>query len=149
VHAIGLQGCAGPGISPNPWYWDRERRHPRLLAERFAKAEQAARSRPWCRPASIPAVLHYLKAVHERKSEADWCQGRREDEGDCRPTIRCSARASIRADGRKVHDDVPLRGQEAGRESKGPWDYYKQRATVLAAEQAFQPLAETGCSLVK
>ena len=33
-------------------------------------------------------------------------------------------------------------------ESKGPWDYYKQIA-VLPAEQAFQPLAESDCPLVK
>jgi branched-chain amino acid transport system substrate-binding protein len=33
-------------------------------------------------------------------------------------------------------------------ESKGPWDYYKVRATI-PAEEAFRPLAEGGCPLVK
>jgi len=33
-------------------------------------------------------------------------------------------------------------------ESKGPWDYYKLRATI-PADQAFRPLAEGGCPLVK
>jgi branched-chain amino acid transport system substrate-binding protein len=33
-------------------------------------------------------------------------------------------------------------------ESKGPWDYYKLRATI-PAEEAFRPLAEGGCPLVK
>ena len=31
---------------------------------------------------------------------------------------------------------------------KGPWDYYKLRATI-PAEEAFRPLAEGGCPLVK
>lgn len=33
-------------------------------------------------------------------------------------------------------------------ESKAPWDYYKVRATIPAAE-AFKPLAESNCPLVK
>ena len=42
---------------------------------------------------------------------------------------------------------VPVRGQEAG-ESKGEWDLYKLLATI-PAEQAFRPLSEGGCPLVK
>jgi branched-chain amino acid transport system substrate-binding protein len=33
-------------------------------------------------------------------------------------------------------------------ESKGPYDYYKLRATI-PADQAFRPLKDGGCSLVK
>ena len=33
-------------------------------------------------------------------------------------------------------------------ESKGAWDYYKLAATT-PADQAWKPLAETGCPLVK
>jgi branched-chain amino acid transport system substrate-binding protein len=33
-------------------------------------------------------------------------------------------------------------------ESKAPWDYYKIVATI-PADQAFRPLADGGCSLVK
>ena len=32
-------------------------------------------------------------------------------------------------------------------ELKGPWDYYKLRATIPAAE-AFRPLKDGGCPLV-
>jgi branched-chain amino acid transport system substrate-binding protein len=32
-------------------------------------------------------------------------------------------------------------------ESKGPWDYFKVRATI-PAEEAFRPLSEGGCSFV-
>jgi branched-chain amino acid transport system substrate-binding protein len=33
-------------------------------------------------------------------------------------------------------------------ESKGAWDYYKLRSTI-PADQAFRPMKEGGCSLVK
>ena len=33
-------------------------------------------------------------------------------------------------------------------ESKGPWDLYKIRATI-PADQAFRPLADGGCPLLK
>ena len=33
-------------------------------------------------------------------------------------------------------------------ESKGPWDYYKVRATI-PADQAFRPMADGDCPLVK
>jgi len=32
-------------------------------------------------------------------------------------------------------------------ESKGPWDYFKVRATI-PADEAFRPLSEGGCPLV-
>ena len=55
-------------------------------------------------------------------------------------------KGEVRADGRKIHDDLSVRGEEAGR-SKGPWDYYKLLATI-PADKAFRPLAEGGCPLV-
>jgi len=33
-------------------------------------------------------------------------------------------------------------------ESKGPWDYYKLLATI-SGEEAFRPLADSECPLVK
>ena len=52
----------------------------------------------------------------------------------------------IRADGRKVHPAYLLEVKKPA-ESKGPWDLYKVRATIPAAE-AFRPLAEGNCPLV-
>ena len=53
----------------------------------------------------------------------------------------------IRADGRKVHD-VFLYEVKKPAESKGAWDYYKLRSTIPAA-QAFRPIDQGECSLVK
>jgi branched-chain amino acid transport system substrate-binding protein len=44
--------------------------------------------------------------------------------------------------------DVYLYEVKKPSESKGPWDYYKLRATIPAAE-AFRPLSQSDCPLVK
>ena len=52
----------------------------------------------------------------------------------------------IRQNGRKIHDMFLFEVKKPS-ESKGPWDYYKVRATIPAAE-AFRPLNEGKCPLV-
>ena len=53
----------------------------------------------------------------------------------------------VREDGRMVHDMyfVQVKTPE---ESSGPWDYYKILSTI-PGDQAFRPLDEGGCPLVK
>lgn len=53
----------------------------------------------------------------------------------------------IREDGRKIHPAY-LFEVKSPRESRGMWDFYKLRATV-PAEQAFRPLNEGGCPLIR
>ena len=54
---------------------------------------------------------------------------------------------STRADGRKLHPVCLFEVKKPG-ESKAPWDYDKLIATT-PAEQAFRPLNEGGCPLVR
>jgi branched-chain amino acid transport system substrate-binding protein len=56
-------------------------------------------------------------------------------------------KGSVRADGRKLHDALLVEVKKPS-ESKGPWDLYKIRATI-PADQAFRPIADGGCPLVK
>ncbi len=53
----------------------------------------------------------------------------------------------IREDGRKLHP-VFLFEVKSPAESRGPFDYYKVAATT-PGEEAFRPLAEGGCPLVR
>jgi branched-chain amino acid transport system substrate-binding protein len=53
----------------------------------------------------------------------------------------------IRDDGRMVHD-MYLAQAKTPEQSKAPWDYYDIRA-VIPGSEAFIPLAESKCSLVK
>jgi branched-chain amino acid transport system substrate-binding protein len=59
----------------------------------------------------------------------------------------CFGPGSIRIDGRKIHPSYLWEIKKPS-ESKGPWDYYKPLASTPASE-AFRPLNEGGCSLVK
>jgi branched-chain amino acid transport system substrate-binding protein len=56
-------------------------------------------------------------------------------------------KGSIRADGRKIHPAYLFEVKKP-EESKGPWDYYKLIGTT-PGEQAFRPLSESACALVK
>jgi branched-chain amino acid transport system substrate-binding protein len=54
---------------------------------------------------------------------------------------------TIRQDGRVIHP-MYLFEVKKPEESKAPYDYYKLISTI-SADQAFRPLADGGCSLVK
>jgi branched-chain amino acid transport system substrate-binding protein len=53
----------------------------------------------------------------------------------------------IREDHRKVHPAY-LFEVKSPAESRGPWDFYKLRATV-SAEEAWRPANEGGCPMVR
>src|SRR5215213_3602020 len=53
----------------------------------------------------------------------------------------------VREDGRKLHPAYLLQ-VKAPEESRGAWDYCKVAATT-PAEEAFRPLAQGGCPLVR
>ncbi|HUJ24749.1 MAG TPA: hypothetical protein VLW85_01940, partial [Myxococcales bacterium] len=53
----------------------------------------------------------------------------------------------VRADGRKIHP-MYIYEVKTPAESKGEWDLYKLIKPV-PGEEAFRPLAEGGCAMVK
>ena len=53
----------------------------------------------------------------------------------------------IREDGRVLHDMLLVQAKAPG-ESKNPWDYYRI-LTRIPGEEAFRPLAQSECPLVK
>ena len=53
----------------------------------------------------------------------------------------------LRADGRKIHD-MHLFEVKTPAESKGPYDYYKLIRTI-PGDEAFRPMDQGGCPLVK
>jgi branched-chain amino acid transport system substrate-binding protein len=92
------------------------------------------------------AVTHYLKAVTALKSDADGkaVVARMKT----MPTDdKLFGKGTVRADGRKIHD-MYLFEVKKPQDSKYPGDYYKLRATIPAAE-AFRPMKDGGCPLVK
>ncbi len=143
VHALGLQIAQGL-IFTEAWYWDANDAN-RAFAKEFAPANKG--NMPTMVQAGVySSVIHYLKAVHELKSDADGAAVVAKMKS--MPTDdKLFGKGEIRADGRHIHP-MYLFEVKSPAESKGPWDYYKTRATIPANE-AFRPLADGGCPLVK
>ena len=142
IHALGLQTAQGLQFTES-FYWDRTD-----ASRDFAKrlAPQVKGNHPTMVHAGVYAsVLHLLKAVEQTKTDdgAKVVAKMKEMPTDD-PLF---GKGVIREDGRKIHD-MYLFEAKAPAESKGPWDYYKVVRTIPAAE-AFRPLNEGGCSLVK
>jgi len=142
VHALGLQTAQGL-IMTEAFYWDRNDAS-RAFAKRFAA--QSKGNMPTMVHAGVySSVLHYLKAVAALKDDSDGkaVVAKMKELPTDDPLF---GQGTVRADGRKIHD-VYLFEVKKPAESKGPWDYYKLRATIPAAE-AFRPLKNGNCPLV-
>jgi branched-chain amino acid transport system substrate-binding protein len=125
------------------WYWDMSDGN-REFARKFAAAN-GDRKPTMIQAGVYAAVLHYLKAVEALNRDADGraVVAKMKEMPTEDPLF---GRGSIRADGRKLHN-MYLFEVKKPEESKYPWDYYKVRATIPAAE-AFRPLEDGGCPLV-
>ncbi len=141
VHALGLEKAQGL-IFTESWYWDLNDAS-RAWTKRFAAAN-GGKYPTMVHAGVYSAVLHYLKAVEATKSDdgtkviAEMKKLPTDD-----PLF---GKGTVRADGRKVHPAYLVEVKKPA-ESKGPYDYYKVRATI-PADQAFRPMAEGGCPLV-
>ncbi|CAN7377809.1 ABC transporter substrate-binding protein [Bosea sp. LjRoot9] len=142
VNALGLQTAQGLVLTES-FYWDRDE-GTRAWSQRFAKAHNG--NMPSMVQAGVySSVLHYLKAVEATKSkDTATVLAKMKELPTDDPLF---GKGTVRADGRKMHD-MYLYEVKKPSESKGKWDYYKQIA-VLPAEQAFRPLSESECPLVK
>ena len=142
VHALGLNNAQGL-IFTETFYWDMNDQT-RAFAKRFAPQDKGIH--PTMVHAGVYAsVLHYLKAVEALKSDDGTKVVAKMKEMPTDDPL--FGKGSIRVDGRKIHPAYLVEVKKPS-ESKAPWDYYKIRATI-PADQAFRPLADGGCSLVK
>jgi branched-chain amino acid transport system substrate-binding protein len=143
VNALGLPIAQGL-IMTESFYWDMNDQT-RAFSDRFAPQDNGIH--PTMVHAGVYAsVLHYLKALAALGSDADGVAvvNKMKELPTDDPLF---GKGTIRVDGRKIHD-MYLFEVKKPEESKKPWDYYKLRATIPAAE-AFRPLDQGGCSLVK
>lgn len=144
IHALGLETAQGLVLTES-FYWDRNDES-RAFADRFAARMNGAK--PTMVQAGVYAgVLHYLKGV-EAAGEAGKDGGAVVTKMKEIPTSDpLFGEGEVRLDGRKIHDMYLFRVKTPD-QSTGPWDYYETVATIPAAE-AFRPLADGGCPLVK
>ncbi len=141
IHSLGLKTAQGMYLTEG-FYWDRDERTRAWSRRFFARHKRM----PTMAQAGVySAVTHYLKAVQAAGTDATG------------PVIKAMKAApvddvvisngTIRDDGRLVHDMLLVQVKKP-EESKAPWDYYHVKA-VIPGEQAFRPLAQSTCPLVR
>ncbi|MGE3991392.1 ABC transporter substrate-binding protein [Pseudorhodoplanes sp.] len=143
VHALSLKTAQGL-IMTEAWYWDLNDNN-REFTKKFAP--QFKGLHPTMVHAGVySAVTHYLKAVEALKSDADGAKVVAKMK-EMPTDDKLFGKGEVRQDGRKIHPMYLFEVKKPS-ESKGPWDYYKVRSTI-PADQAFRPMSEGGCPLVK
>ena len=141
VHGVGLEAAKGMNFAET-FYWDLDD-DSRKFAQRFYK--ELGKMPTALQAGQYSAVLNYLRAVEKSGSD---------DVAVVMKTLRempikdaFARNATLRADGKLIHDTY-LVSVKSPQESKGPWDYYTIVRTV-PGDQAFSPLSESKCPLVK
>jgi branched-chain amino acid transport system substrate-binding protein len=141
INGMGLPLAQGL-LFVDGWYWDLNDQT-RAFARRFF--ERTKRMPGMVQAGTYSTVLQYLKAVEATGS----------DNADVVIAYLKRNRISdmfakdgyVRQDGRMVHDMYLFQSKKP-EESRSPWDYYSLKSTITA-EEAFLPLSESKCSLVK
>ena len=142
IHSLGLEKAQGLYLTET-FYWDLNDQT-RAWSKRFAALNNG--KYPSMDQAGVYAgILHYLKAVDAGKTDDGTKVTQKMKDLPTDDVL--FGKGSIRKDGRKLHPAYLFEVKKPS-ESKGPYDYYKLLATI-PAEQAFRPLNEGDCPLVK
>jgi branched-chain amino acid transport system substrate-binding protein len=145
VHSLGLNVAQGLTFT-EAFYWDLND-GTRGFSRRFSE-NMKSRAMPTMAQAGVASsILHYLKALealngNNRDGAAIVAKMKELPTDD--PLF---GKGAIRADGRKIHPAYLFEVKKPA-ESKGAWDYYKVLSSI-PAEEAFLPLSESKCLLVK
>jgi branched-chain amino acid transport system substrate-binding protein len=141
VHGLGLKIAQGLLLA-SPFYYDMNP-EARAFTDRFTK--EIGRPPSFIQAGTYGAVMHYLKAVKAAgtdEAKAVLAEMRKLPINDF-----MTKNGSIRPDGRVIRD-MYLMQAKTPEESKGEWDLARIIATVPGNE-AFRPMSEGGCPLVK
>lgn len=141
IHAIGLKDAQGLMLT-EAFYWDLDEATRAWSHRFFARTK---RMPSMTQAGAYSAVLHYLKAVQAagtRDADQVMAQMRAMPINDV-----MTRDGKLRIDGRVLRDMYLFRVKKPA-ESRSDWDLYKLVAKI-PAEQAFRPLSEGGCPLVK
>jgi branched-chain amino acid transport system substrate-binding protein len=141
VHELGLEVAQGMMLSES-FYWDLNEATRAWSKRFFARAEKMPNS---LQAGVYSSTMHYLRAVAAAGTD------------DTDPVLKVmratpindffAQDGRIRADGVMVHD-MRLFRVKTPSESHYPWDYY-DLVTTVPGDQAFTPLAQSKCPLVK
>ncbi len=141
VHALGVDAAQGIQLTTG-WYWNKDA-EARAWSDRFME-------RTGVRPTMVHAgiyssTLHYLNAI--KAAGSDDTQMVRQQMIATPINDMFAKGGEIREDGRMVHD-MYLAKVKTPAQSKGEWDLYDIIRTI-PAKDAYRPLADSQCKLIK
>ena len=142
VHSLSLEKAQGLMLTET-FYWDLNDQT-RAFTKRFSAAN-GGKYPSMVHAGVYSSVIHYLKAVDAAKTDDGTKVAAKMKELPTDDVL--FGKGTVRADGRKIHPAYLFEVKKPS-ESKGPYDYYKLVSTIPANE-AFRPLSESECPLVK
>jgi branched-chain amino acid transport system substrate-binding protein len=142
IKGLGLQVAQGLTFT-NGFYWDRND-DTRAFSKRYGDRNNGAMP-SMVQAGAYSATMHYLKAVAAAGTDDADAVAAKMKETEINDFF--ATKGKIREDGRMVHDMFLVEAKKPS-ESKGPWDLMKI-ISVIPGDQAFRPLSESVCPLVK
>ena len=146
IKSVGLPVAQGLyGTMPFVWNMNEASL---AFADRFAPLYRGNKPN-FYHAGSYSAVTHYLKAVAALGVDAARASGRATvAQMKAIPADdQLFGPGKVREDGKYVHTEYVWQSKSVA-ESNGPWDFFKKAATI-PADDAFKPMSEGGCPLVK
>jgi branched-chain amino acid transport system substrate-binding protein len=145
VHSLGLNVAQGLNLS-STFYWDMNDQT-RAFSKRFSDRMKTKAMPTMVQAGVYAGLLHYFKALEALGGNphdgAKVVAKMKEIPTD--DTL--FGKGSIQPNGRALHPAYLFEVKKPS-ESKGPWDYYKLIGTT-PGDQAFRPLSESACPLLK
>ena len=145
VHSLGLNVAQGLNLS-STFYWDMNDQT-RAFSKRFSDRMKTKAMPTMVQAGVYSGLLHYFKALdalggnpHDGAKEVAKMKELPTDD-------TLFGKGSIQPNGRALHPAYLFEVKKPS-ESKGPWDYYKLIGTT-PGDQAFRPLSESACPLLK
>ncbi|CAN5232933.1 ABC transporter substrate-binding protein [soil metagenome] len=145
VHSLGLNVAQGLSFTET-FYWDMND-GTRAFSKRFAERMKNKNMPTMVQAGVYSSLIHYFKALEAmggNPHDGAKVVAKMKELPTDDPLF---GKGSIQANGRKIHPAY-LFEVKTPAESKGPWDYYKLIGTT-PADQAFRPLSESACPLLK
>jgi len=145
VKAMGLDIAQGLNFTET-FYWDMNDKT-RAFSKRYSERMKNGAPPTMVQAGVYAGVRHYLKALealggnpHDGAKVVEKMKSMPTEDD-------LFGKGEIQPNGRAIHDAYLFEVKKPS-ESKGPWDFYKLVATV-PGEQAFMPLSESTCALLK
>jgi branched-chain amino acid transport system substrate-binding protein len=145
VNAIGLDVAQGLQMT-EAFYWDMND-DTRGFSKRFSDRMKSHAEPTMIQAGVYSSVLNYLRALEAmggNPHDGAKVVAKMKEMPTDDPIF---GKGTIREDGRVIHP-MYLFEVKSPAESKYPWDYYKLVATI-PADEAFRPLSQSECPLVK